>query len=127
MEKGGEAADNGDEEPNEIVGKKRSNVIRDEPETCIEGSSTDEPKAADLAAEDVPEDDTTDAPPDASLDLGAAVLSGTTSSALPAYWELPSGMLSFDCKESSLCDRELTLPMQAPLARYMKDEDSKMS
>ena len=36
-------------------------------------------------------------------------------------------MLSFDSKESSLCDRELTLPMQAPLARYMKDEDSKRS
>ena len=36
-------------------------------------------------------------------------------------------MLSFDSKESSLCDRELTLPMQAPLARYMKDEDSQRS
>ena len=36
-------------------------------------------------------------------------------------------MLSFYSKESSLCDCELTLPMQAPLARYMKDEDGQRS
>ena len=50
--------------------------------------------------------------------------SGNTSSALPVYWELPSGTLSFNSKGSSLCDRELMLPMQAPSARFMKEEDS---
>jgi hypothetical protein len=34
-------------------------------------------------------------------------------------------MLSFGSKKSKLCDQELTLPMQAPSARYMKDEDSR--
>ena len=35
LEKGGEADDNGDEEPIEIIGKKRSNVVRDELETLL--------------------------------------------------------------------------------------------
>ena len=116
-QKGGEAADNDDKESIEEVGRKRSIAIRDEPETWIEVSSKDEPEAADLAADDDPEDDTAAAPPDVCLDLEAAVLSkvstraecsGTTTSALPAYWEL-------------------TLPIQAPIARYMKDEDSQRS
>ena len=124
MEKGGEAADNGDEEPIEIVGKKRSNVIRDEPKTCIEGTSTDEPEAADLAADSAPEDDAATDLPDVCLEFEAAALTHVATSALPAYWELPSGMLS---NKSSLFDREITHPMQAPIARYMKDEDSQRS
>ena len=36
-------------------------------------------------------------------------------------------MLSFDSIESSVCGHELTLPMQAPVARYMKDEDNQRS
>ena len=55
LEEGGEAVDNGDEEPIEIVGKKRSNAIKDEPETCIEGSSIHKPEDADLAADDAPD------------------------------------------------------------------------
>ena len=35
-------------------------------------------------------------------------------------------MLSFD-PESSLCSHELTIPMQAPKARNMKDEDNQRS
>ena len=35
-------------------------------------------------------------------------------------------MMSFD-SESSLCGRELTFHMQAPIDRYMKDEDSRRS
>ena len=75
-------------------------------------------------------------PHDDCLDLEAADLSevhigaegpGNTSIALAAYLELPPVMLSFDSIESSLCSRELTLPMQAPIARYMKDEDNQRS
>ena len=36
-------------------------------------------------------------------------------------------MLSFDSVESNLFDRELKRSMQAPTARYMKDEDSQRS
>ena len=35
-------------------------------------------------------------------------------------------MMSFD-SESSLCGSELTIHMQAPVDRYMKDEDSRRS
>ena len=50
--------------------------------------------------------------------------SGDTTSALPAYWELSSGLRSFDSIKSNLFDRELMRSMQEPIARYMKDEDS---
>ena len=101
-------------------------------ENWIEEINLDEPEAADLAAYDDTEDDTATAPHDDCLDLEAADLSevhlgaegsGNTSSALPAYWEQPPGMMSFD-SESSLWDRELTTHMQAPVDRYMNAEES---
>ena len=96
LEEGLKNADNDDEEPIEIVGKKRSNAIRDESEPCIEESSIDETEAADLAADDATENDTAAAPPDVCLTLEAAVPSelptgaegsGITTSALPVYRE----------------------------------------
>ena len=50
------------------MGRKRGNVIRDMTETWIEGSTTDEPEAADLAANDASEDDTATALPDVCLE-----------------------------------------------------------
>ena len=66
-------AGNEDEEPIDIVGKKRSNAFRDESETCIGESSIDEPKAANLGDADARENDTAAAPPDVCLTLEAAV------------------------------------------------------
>ena len=131
----------------------RAHAIRTESEICIEGSNIDEPEAANLATDtsslnkvevreganeistldngsgndiSVPPEELHRSSLDNCLNKDVKICEGlgTTSSALPVYWELPSGTLSFNSKGSSLCDRELMLPMQAPSARYMKEEDS---
>jgi hypothetical protein len=57
LEEGGEADDNGDEEPIEIAGKRKSNAVKEEIKTWIYGTRIDESKAAVLAATtDIPDE-----------------------------------------------------------------------
>jgi hypothetical protein len=75
LKEGGEADDNGGEEPIETVGKMKSNAVEKEIETWIVGPGKDEPEAADLAAHDDTEDNIDIVPHDDCLDIQAANLS----------------------------------------------------